>query len=126
MHGHWGGHGAHLRGVQAPGFGASECVAARRLGDACDVDHTIEYTDGGETTQDNGRLRCGPHNRQRPGRRRPPSGSEDDDDDLDADDGSYEGDPHDDAHERIEPEDETPVDQVRAVAPDWDAPQNHV
>lgn len=35
----------------------------------CQVDHIIEYTDGGLTTQDNGRLLCPRHNRQRPGRR---------------------------------------------------------
>jgi hypothetical protein len=31
----------------------------------CQVDHVIPYTDGGTTTQDNGRLLCGVHNRQR-------------------------------------------------------------
>ncbi len=34
----------------------------------CDVDHVVEYVDGGLTTQANGRLRCPAHNRQRPGR----------------------------------------------------------
>lgn len=34
----------------------------------CDVDHIIEYVNGGPTTQANGRLRCPAHNRQRPGR----------------------------------------------------------
>lgn len=43
-------------------------VAAER----CQVDHVVEWCDGGETTQDNGRLRCGTHNRQRPGRSSPP------------------------------------------------------
>ena len=33
----------------------------------CQVDHIIEWCDGGETTQENGRLRCANHNRQRPG-----------------------------------------------------------
>ncbi len=38
----------------------------------CHVDHIIEYCDGGETTQANGRLLCAAHNRQRPGRTTPP------------------------------------------------------
>ena len=38
----------------------------------CDVDHIIEYRQGGPTTQANGRLRCPAHNRQRPGRNTPP------------------------------------------------------
>ena len=39
-------------------------VAAHR----CDVDHITEYSAGGQTTQDNGRLLCPFHNQQRPGR----------------------------------------------------------
>ncbi len=35
----------------------------------CQVDHIIEWTQGGITTQENGRLLCPAHNRQRPGRR---------------------------------------------------------
>lgn len=35
----------------------------RRPADDCDIDHTIEYEDGGLTTQDNGRVACGHHNR---------------------------------------------------------------
>jgi 5-methylcytosine-specific restriction endonuclease McrA len=31
--------------------------------DDCDVDHVIEYSDGGLTAQWNGRLGCQPHNR---------------------------------------------------------------
>ena len=38
----------------------------------CQVDHTIEYTDGGETIQDNGELLCPTHNHQRWGRRKTP------------------------------------------------------
>lgn len=37
----------------------------------CQVDHIVEWTDGGRTVQDNGRLLCPRHNRQRPGRRPP-------------------------------------------------------
>jgi len=33
--------------------------------DGCDVDHIVPYTDGGPTSQDNGRLECRPHNRDR-------------------------------------------------------------
>lgn len=36
---------------------------------ACDADHVVEWSDGGETNPSNGRLLCGPHNRLRPGRR---------------------------------------------------------
>lgn len=54
----------------------------------CDVDHVVEWGDGGETTQENGRLRCGPHNRQRPGRTdaSPPGPDDDHEDDI-ADEG---------------------------------------
>ena len=38
----------------------------------CQVDHIVEYADGGQTSVDNGRLLCPKHNRQRPGRRQPP------------------------------------------------------
>ena len=41
----------------------------------CEVDHIVEYGQGGLTTQQNGRLRCPAHNRQRPGRAgQPPQG----------------------------------------------------
>ncbi|CAN5691010.1 hypothetical protein BH10ACT1_BH10ACT1_02380 [soil metagenome] len=38
----------------------------------CEVDHITEHSEGGETTQANGRLLCPTHNRQRPGRTSPP------------------------------------------------------
>jgi hypothetical protein len=38
----------------------------------CQVDHIVEYTDGGPTTIENARLLCPMHNRRRPGRRAPP------------------------------------------------------
>lgn len=38
----------------------------------CHIDHITEYTNGGTTTQTNGRLLCPHHNRQRPGRTTPP------------------------------------------------------
>jgi len=41
--------------------------------DRCDVDHIIEWSAGGPTTQANGRLLCGHHNRRRPGRTTPPA-----------------------------------------------------
>ncbi len=31
----------------------------------CQVDHIVEYVNGGETTQENGRLLCPAHHRQR-------------------------------------------------------------
>ncbi|QXC61401.1 HNH endonuclease [Aquihabitans sp. G128] len=39
----------------------------------CDVDHIVEWSSGGDTTQANGRLLCPAHNRQRPGRTSPPA-----------------------------------------------------
>jgi Domain of unknown function (DUF222)/HNH endonuclease len=41
--------------------------------DRCQVDHIIEYSKGGLTTQENGRLLCGDHNRQGDQRPPPPS-----------------------------------------------------
>jgi hypothetical protein len=41
--------------------------------DRCQVDHIIPYADGGPTTQANGRLLCGYHNRLRE-QRPPPAG----------------------------------------------------
>ncbi len=44
-----------------------------RSASACQVDHIIPYADDGPTTQENGRLLCGPHNRMRnQGNQRPP------------------------------------------------------
>jgi hypothetical protein len=40
--------------------------------ESCQVDHIVEYTDGGATSVDNARLLCPVHNRRRPGRRAPP------------------------------------------------------
>ena len=40
--------------------------------DQCEVDHIVEWSAGGETTQTNGRLLCAHHNRQRPGQHPPP------------------------------------------------------
>ncbi|HEX2578510.1 MAG TPA: DUF222 domain-containing protein [Aquihabitans sp.] len=45
----------------------------REPAERCQVDHVVEYTDGGLTVQDNGRLLCPVHNRQRPGRSAPPA-----------------------------------------------------
>jgi hypothetical protein len=45
----------------------------REPADRCEVDHIVEYASGGLTTQDNGRLLCAFHNRQRPGRSSPPA-----------------------------------------------------
>ncbi|HWE65580.1 MAG TPA: DUF222 domain-containing protein [Acidimicrobiales bacterium] len=39
-------------------------------GEHCQVDHIIPYSEGGETSQRNARLLCGPHNRER--NQRPP------------------------------------------------------
>ncbi|HEX2576576.1 MAG TPA: HNH endonuclease signature motif containing protein, partial [Aquihabitans sp.] len=45
----------------------------REPAERCQVDHVVEYTDGGLTVQENGRLLCPVHNRQRPGRTSPPA-----------------------------------------------------
>ncbi|HEX2577817.1 MAG TPA: DUF222 domain-containing protein [Aquihabitans sp.] len=45
----------------------------REPAERCHVDHIVEFTDGGLTVQDNGRLLCPVHNRQRPGRSAPPA-----------------------------------------------------
>ena len=45
----------------------------------CEGDHIIPYSQGGPTTQENGRMYCGPHNRDRnndPNERPPPSDDE--------------------------------------------------
>ena len=41
--------------------------------DKCQVDHIVEYTDGGSTSIENARLLVPVHNRRRPGRRAPPN-----------------------------------------------------
>ena len=40
----------------------------------CQGDHKIRYVDGGLTTQDNGQMMCGFHNRERERRRESPPG----------------------------------------------------
>lgn len=52
----------------------------------CQVDHIVEWADGGPTVQENGRLLCPAHNRQRPGRAHPPPNSADDGDGATGDD----------------------------------------
>ncbi len=37
----------------------------------CQIDHKVPYSEGGETTEANGRLRCGVHNRRRVGKLAP-------------------------------------------------------
>lgn len=49
------------------------------VADECQADHIVEWAQGGPTTQDNGRLCCGFHNRLR--NKRPPGGDDDEDDD---------------------------------------------
>jgi 5-methylcytosine-specific restriction endonuclease McrA len=38
----------------------------------CDVDHKLPYTDGGETSQENGELKCRPQNRDKAKRDKKP------------------------------------------------------
>jgi len=58
----------------------------------CQGDHIIPYRDNGPTTQDNGELRCGFHNRLRNGLD-PPEAPKDGDDDGDDGDDDDDGDP---------------------------------
>ena len=46
----------------------------------CQVDHIVPYAAGGLTSQDNGRLACGHHNRLRHGKQPPPPADDDPDD----------------------------------------------
>ena len=46
--------------------------------DRCQIDHIVEWSNGGQTTQTNGRLLCPTHNRQRPGHKTIPDHSDDD------------------------------------------------
>ena len=54
--------------------------------DRCQVDHVQPWTAGGMTCQENGRLACGKHNRDRNGRPPPSTEVDDDDDAYDEDD----------------------------------------
>ena len=45
--------------------------------DRCDVDHVVPWSQGGETSQDNGRLLCAFHNRIEPQHARPPTPPDD-------------------------------------------------
>jgi 5-methylcytosine-specific restriction protein A len=61
---------ARDRGCQHPGCDAPI--------DQCEIDHKLPATQGGPTTQTNGRAWCGPHNRARnqPGYHEPDDGDE--------------------------------------------------
>jgi hypothetical protein len=54
--------------------------------DRCQGDHIVPYGEGGMTAQENGRLACGFHNRDRHRKRPPPTGDDDDDEEDDGDD----------------------------------------
>ena len=55
--------GALRRAIQVRDLHCRLHRACRVPAARCEVDHIIEFEDGGETTQDNGMLACGPHNR---------------------------------------------------------------
>ncbi|HEX5265384.1 MAG TPA: DUF222 domain-containing protein, partial [Acidimicrobiales bacterium] len=69
--------GATRRGVELRDRRCQHPFCARKLGD-CQVDHIVPYPDG-PTTQENGQLLCGPHNRAKEKDRRnerpPPPGA---------------------------------------------------
>jgi 5-methylcytosine-specific restriction endonuclease McrA len=44
----------------------------------CDVDHIVPYSDGGVSSQDNGEIRCHPHNRDQTKRNLRPKPKPDD------------------------------------------------
>ena len=54
--------------------------------DRCEGDHIVPYSSGGLTSQDNGHLACGFHNRRRWNQRRSPDNDPDNDPDDDPDD----------------------------------------
>ena len=71
--------GALRRGIEVRDLHCQLHPSCREPAERCDVDHIVEYEDGGETTQANGRLGCGPHNRwkhreKRKRQGRPPPG----------------------------------------------------
>ena len=55
--------GALRRAIQVRDLHCQVHPACRVPAARCEVDHIVEYEDGGETTQENGTLACGPHNR---------------------------------------------------------------
>jgi hypothetical protein len=57
------------------------------------VDHVVDYSKGGETTQINGKLRCGFDNRRKYQQQPPTRDTDDDDDDPDDDDPEFGPDP---------------------------------
>ncbi len=63
--------GALRRAVQVTGRRYAHPFCDTRA-EHCEVDHVDPWATGGPTTQANGRLLCGYHNRQRPHSRRPP------------------------------------------------------
>jgi len=54
--------GALRRGIQVRDRHCTHPSGCPVPADQCDIDHIIEYEDGGETTQDNGELHCRFHN----------------------------------------------------------------
>jgi hypothetical protein len=61
----------------------TRALAMRCRPDECQGDHIVPWPDGGPTTQDNGQLLCGSHNRWRIGRPTGPTDTLDDPDDAD-------------------------------------------
>jgi hypothetical protein len=64
--------GATRRAVEARDQGCTHEYCEEPV-ENCQIDHIVPYTQGGETTQENGRVLCGFHNRLRNGRE-PPDG----------------------------------------------------
>jgi len=57
--------GALRRAIEVRDMHCQLEPTCRRPANHCQVDHTVEFEDGGETTLDNGRLGCGHHNRRK-------------------------------------------------------------
>ena len=66
--------GADRRAVQVRDLGRCFHDLCDERGDHLQIDHVQPHAAGGPTTQDNGRVACGTHNRRRQRSRRPPRG----------------------------------------------------
>ena len=64
--------GALRRAIEVRDRTCQEPLGCDVPAEACDVDHIVPYTEGGETTQENGRCTCKSFNRRRDTKRGPP------------------------------------------------------
>jgi len=57
--------GALRRAIQVRDRTCRDPSGCEEPANRCEIDHAVEYEDGGETTQDNGQLECRVHNRRK-------------------------------------------------------------